>query len=1800
MSFNKKKALIDNIEAIKIAFHVHKENRKATISEIQALKKFSGFGGLKCVLYDAFNERDLQRMPDSEKDMFDLVKQLNTVISENADTAIQYKEYMDSIRSSVQTAFYTPAFVPNAIGSLLKGQGILIKTVLDPSAGVGIFGQMIQKCWDDANVDCFEKDLLTAKILSAINPSFKVKASGFETIPPTKAGKYDLVTSNIPFGNFKVFDPSYRKSGNRAKAHSLQYIHEYFFLKGIDALRPGGILAYITSKGMMDSSNNYIVRQAIIEQCKLLSAVRFPDNLFVESSGINVPSDLVLLQKRIPGSETDLTKKEEQFILSSPMQEGINVNEYFQFNPEHFLTETIEIGTNQFGKPDFIYRSGESMDILEQRLIKTLSEDITENLSIRDYQEYQKEANKKPIPVQKVIPNNSILTLFDVWDAQDLEEQARKTGNEPYTLAIPSLSWHENGMLAIDENKIGIITNVGETPTFSPIEITDKQKNILIDYLAVRDSYAALYYTEKDTGIEQPGLRKDFNLAYDNFRQLHGPLNEKKNQKVLMKDTFQMAVQSVELYINEEYIKGDLFFGPLKKNAPEQLSCDLTPIEALMDSYNRFGIVDLNHICMASNSSEGTVLESLKGRICYAPDKMEWQPYEMFISCDVYEKYDLCNEYLVTSTDPQEKQWIEDSLNMLKEARPSLMNFSDIDLNMGERWIPLSYYEKFSKQLLHTDILINYFSSIDRFVVTLKGSTNMQINDQWAIYGENKTYNGLDLLRYALEDRYPDVTKTVFDKKEQKNKQIADPELTQLMAGKVADIREQFIEFMQKIPLEEKQVLMDQYNRKFNCFARPKFDGSHQTFPGLHLENFGDVTELYSSQKDAVWMGIMNQGGNVDHSVGNGKTLTMCILSHELVRLGIVVKPIITGLRGNINAIAETYAKAYPQDKMLFIRSEEMSVKRRIEMFHQIKNNNWDVIILSHENFGKIKQSSKVEAEMIKVEIDKLIATYELGKEVFSKRDRKNLEKAIENKKVQLKNILDDIKLHKTQGTAIPDFEEMGIGHVLVDESHNYKNLGYGATKHNRVSGLGDAKGSLKAQNLLLSIRTIQHRISQDQGATFFSGTTISNSLIELYSNFVYLRPNALAKQGITCIDAWLANYAQKTSEFEISITNEIINKERFRFFIKVSALSMFYSQITDFRTADDIGKKRPKLVEELRICKRSPEQDMFAEILKNFALTGNYEKIKPYVKSTNDKAKMLIATDLERKMALDMRILDPANFSDHPNNKISTCAADVAADYYKYNEQKGTQFIFTDLGAYKGNGSFTPVEALKEKLVYEYGIPTHEIRFIQEFDTDKKKAQFTKLMNVGEIRIAIGGTSNMGTGINAQERCVAINHIDIPWRPSDLEQRNGRGCRPGNLIALNYCDNIIKARYYCTEKSLDAYKFNLLKFKQGFIFQLKSCSLNIQKLDEGSLDEKTGMNHSEYCALISGNTDLLEKIKLDKTIAHLESSRKVFYNDLDYSKYNYQSAEKALASDNRTLERIKLDEQSLTPEIKKRLSILQNYDTVTANFRATSLVRFEGHMGISSSEKIGELIQMKAAALIRQGPNKHQQICTLGEFKVCIDSESNFSTGQVICSLSVHGPGNISYKHHYGSIPMDKELTALSPERALLKIPILKEEYLKKIKKGENLLNELSITIQRTWGKEDKLAELKAQRIELEKKISRSINENSVKPTEGVGEVEEINDEEFSLYQQKMEAKADLEYMGLADNDINNILEGKEIMLHDCTLTSPYKDNEQISCSSAHFTFNDNKVHINGIPIKDYFQKCMEQTHETVAWHRR
>jgi hypothetical protein len=655
------------------------------------------------------------------------------------------------------------------------------------------------------------------------------------------------------------------------------------------------------------------------------------------------------------------------------------------------------------------------------------------------------------------------------------------------------------------------------------------------------------------------------------------------------------------------------------------------------------------------------------------------------------------------------------------------------------------------------------------------------------------------------------------------------------------------------------------------------------------------------------------------------------------------------------------------------------------------------------------------------------------------------------------------------------DFKLMGIDHIFVDESHRFKNLMFN-TRHDRVAGLGNPEGSQRALNMLFALRTIQERTGKDLGATFLSGTTISNSLTELYLLFKYLRPKEMERQNINSFDAWAAVFAQKSRDYEFSITNEIVQKERFRYFIKVPELAAFYSEITDFRTAKDIGVDRPEKNEMLYNIPQTPQQQEFIGKLIEFAKTGDATLLgRVPLNDSEMNAKMLIATDYARKMSLDMRMIDRDKYEDHIDSKASHCAMKIAEYYKKHNMEKGTQFIFSDLGTYKP-GEWNVYSEIKRKLVEDHKIPAHEIRFIQEARTEAARKTMISAMNDGHIRIMFGSTEMLGTGVNAQRRAVALHHLDSPWRPSDLAQREGRAIRKGNEIAKLHADNKVDVIIYAVEKSLDSYKFNLLHNKQLFITQLKTNNLGSRRIDEGSMSEDSGMNFSEYVAILSGNTDLLEKAKLDKKIAALESERQGFAKNKAVSVHKLEDIVRTVDGNTELIARMKGDWETFTSRIQ--------YDKEGNKLNLMKL------NGVESADV--KVLAAKLAHLSDHATThgEHYPIGELYGFKLLVKTEETMKEGLFLKEnrFFIEGEGHVKYSYNNGRLANDPKLAVNFFLHAMEKIPSLIEKYEKDNVKLSQDLPVLQEVAQSTWRKEEELKALKSELSALNRKIDLSL----------------------------------------------------------------------------------------------------------------
>ena len=1307
---------------------------------------------------------------------------------------------------------------------------------LDPSAGTGMF---ISTLKDVPEIHCFEKDRLTGRILSSLYPESKVNIEGFQSIQPYYNGYFDVVSSNIPFGNTRIYDRDFDRSDDPVRKSSLAAVHNYFFLKGMDTLREGGILAYITTSGVMDSPRNRPVRDWLVNHANLVSTIRLPDNLFTDA-GTEVGSDLIVLQKNTRKSE--LTEKERNFIETRLISGSININNSYA-DLDHIIHTSVSMGKNMYGQPamNFIHEGG--IGAISEHLRLLLAQDVGNHLDRKLYEEnlsrstvstalktgpevppettaveHRQEMQEESLLSTK--PYEPMLNLFAAYaDEEEAEVQMmesrpspgrtasasrKRKGNEPEMFnlfsqenmydeavsqeemtgeqAAAEAKWQErrlrfeeerkketeprpftgeirpeykNGSLVKAGEQYGYLQGLG-TPEvqFHPLRLTVTQQYRAAYYIPLREAYHNLYNAEAETETEQPELREELNRQYDRFHRMFRELNGKDNAKFLLLDAGGREMLSLERSVNGKIQKADIFTVPVSFNANEVTHVD-TPQEALAASLNKFGEVNLEYMENLCDIGRQELLEQLEERIFYNPMMKSHEIKDRFIAGNVIAKAEWIENHLRDYPDDGASR---KSLEALRKAIPEPISFEQLDFNLGERWIPMSVYEEFAGYLFETKAHIHYTESIDEFSVSFE-STNANITDRYYVKGEKRGYYGNDLLKHALHNTVPDITKTVQDK-EGNDIKVRDAEAIQLADTKINEIRSAFTGWLNEQLPEFKQNLADMYNRKFNCYVRPDYDGSLQSFPFLDLKGLG-IPSLYDSQKNAVWMLKMNGGGIIDHQVGTGKTLIMCIAAFEMKRLGLANKPMIIGLKSNVHDIADTFKRAYPNARVLYPGKEDFTPEKRVGIFHDIKNNNWDCIILTHDQFGKIPQSPEIQQKIYTQEIDSIeenLAVFEQQGNEVTGWIKKGLERRKENLEAKLEKLEQDIK---DRTDDVTDFRQMGIDHLFVDESHNFKNLMFN-TRHARVSGLGNPEGSMKAMNMLFAIRTIQERTGRDLGATFLSGTTISNSLTELYLLFKYLRPKEMERQGITCFDGWAAVYAKKSTDFEFSVTNQVVQKERFRYFIKVPELANFYAEITDYKTAEDVGVDRPELNEQLYHIPPTPQQEIFIQKLIKFAETGDATYIdREPLSEAEEKAQMLIATNYSNKMSLDMRLIDQ-QYGDSPGNKASHCAAKIAEYYYKYLDQKGTQFIFSDLSTYKPD-QWNIYSEIRRKLVEDHNIPEKQIKFIQEANSDNARKELFKDMNSGRIRFLFGSTQKLGTGVNAQERAVAIHHLDIP-----------------------------------------------------------------------------------------------------------------------------------------------------------------------------------------------------------------------------------------------------------------------------------------------------------------------------------------------------------------------------------------------------------------------------------------------------
>ena len=691
--------------------------------------------------------------------------------------------------------------------------------------------------------------------------------------------------------------------------------------------------------------------------------------------------------------------------------------------------------------------------------------------------------------------------------------------------------FHHNGSMVVQDGMVGFLSEVRKTgATFTPLNLKPEQEKRAMLYVTLSETYQQLYNYEAETHEPSEHLREHLNQYYDEFVAKYGNLNEKQNVKFILMDANGRDALALERGENGQFVKADIFDHPVSFALDEVTSVD-TPLEALTASLNKYGEVNLEYMSSLVDMNEDSLVENLEGHIFYNPLVENYEIKDRFIAGNVVAKAEAVRSWI----DREEERikdfpgydgiepfiaLSQDSLKALEEARPRRIEFDELDFNFGERWIPTGIYSAYMSYLYDTDVKIAYSSSMDEYSAT-NSRGNMKIWEEFCVRGYYRTYDGMNLLKHALHNTVPDIKKSIGKDEDGRDIKVPDTQAIQLANAKIDEIRNGFSEWLEAQSPEFKERLVDLYNNKFNCFVRPQYDGSHQTFPGLNMKILGDrygISSIYQSQKDCIWMLKQNGGGICDFEVGCGKTLIMCIAAHEMKRLGLAHKPMIIGLKANVAEIAMTYQSAYPNARILFADEKSFKADNRVNFFNQIKNNDYDCVIMSHDQFGKIPQSPEMQQQILQAELDTVEENLEVVKQQghdISRGMLKGLIKRKENLTAKIATIQYQMEQNKD---AVVDFKQMGIDHIFVDESHQFKNLMFN-TRHDRVAGLGNSEGSQRALNLLYAIRTIQERTGKDLGATFLSGTTISNSLTELYLLFKYLRPNELERQDIRCFD---------------------------------------------------------------------------------------------------------------------------------------------------------------------------------------------------------------------------------------------------------------------------------------------------------------------------------------------------------------------------------------------------------------------------------------------------------------------------------------------------------------------------------------------------------------------------------------------------------------------------------------------------------------------------------------------------------
>lgn len=1350
----------NNIEAIKVLRKCEDENRYATLEEQEILSKYVGWGGLS----KAFEEKDIDW-----KNEYNELKSLLT------------EEEYEKARDSILTAFYTPPVVIRSMYKALLNMGLEKGNILEPSCGIGNFIGMLPNN-DKLKIYGVEIDSLSAKIARQLYQKSSIAIEGYEKNQYPDSF-FDIAIGNVPFGTLQLYDKKYDKH------HFL--IHDYFFAKTLDKVRPGGIVAFITSKGTMDKENNY-VRKYLSQRADLIGAIRLPNDTFKSSAGTIVTSDILFLQKR--DSITDI---EPSWVNLGYTEDGIRINNYFVEHPEMILGN-MKMVSGQFGP------ESACLPFEEKRL-----DDLLDNAILNIHAEIKE------------------YKLDDIGEEDDLSIEADlNVKNFSYTLVDNKIYYRENSRMY--PQKLALAT---ENRIKGLIEIRDCVRELI--YLQLYD------YPEENIKTEQNKL----NELYDKFTKKYGLINSRGNQTAFSSDDSYFLLCSLEILNENKELdrKADIFYKRTIRPHNEVKKVN-TSSEALILSISEKASVDLDYMNKVSNISIDTLINELEGVIFKIPDTSEqdkWVTADEYLSGNVREKLKIAEEFAKADS------FYNINVKYLKEVLPKDIETSEISVRMGATWIPESDYQDFLFELLESS---NYAKSNIKIHFS-------ELNGEWNIEGKNydkytvkvtSTYGTNRANAYRLFEDAINLRDTrIFDYKinEEGNKEaVLNKKETAIAQAKQEQIRVAFSEWIWKNP-ERRERLTKLYNELFNSIRPREYDGSHITFGGMNPE-----IKLRKHQVNAI--ARILYGGNtlLAHEVGAGKTFEMVAAAMESKRLGLCNKSLFVVPNHIIDQFASEFLQLYPSANILVSTKKDFETANRKKFCSRIATGDYDAVIIGHSQFERIPMSAERQEKILRQQLDDIInGISELqanGGEKFSIKMLIKSKKTIEKK-------LEKLNVQERKDDVIT-FEELGVDRLFVDEAHYYKNL-YLYTKMRNVGGIAQTEAQ-KSSDLFMKCRYLDE-ITNNKGIIFATGTPISNSMVELYTLQRYLQYDTLLKNKLQHFDSWASTFGETVTAIELAPEgNGYRSKTRFAKFYNLPELMAMFKEVADIQTADTLNLPVPKAHYNNIVVKPS---DIQIEFVNSFSERAEKVRKKEIDASTDN---MLKITNDGRKLALDQRLIDDS-LPDYEGSKVDICSKNIYKIWEENKENRLTQLLFCDISTPKNDGSFNVYDDIRKKLI-EKGIPEEEIEFIHNATTEAKKMEIFTKVRQGKIRILFGSTSKMGAGTNCQDKLIALHDLDCPWRPSDLIQRSGRIIRQGNKNSDVYIYR------YVTEKTFDAYLYQLVENKQKFIAQIMTSKTPLRSAED--IDE-VALSYAEIKALAAGNPLILEKTELDSQVSKLK-----------------------------------------------------------------------------------------------------------------------------------------------------------------------------------------------------------------------------------------------------------------------------------------------------------------------------------------